>query len=187
MSRTIVTTWVVSTDMAPSFPTLGCARYPGHRARPRTVRFLFCAMRNSSRPSCPSRYRGLRTYCNRADTCWYRMDKGTPPDQPKPPKQAQFPDAPVRARTCASKLLMSRSAVRVRSSALYFIAICRKNVTAKTWIRISPSLTYRNRSATRLATRRRSRCPDSLAYTPPSEKSASSFADTSIHRSPFSR
>ena len=44
-------------------------------------------------------------YCNRADTHWYTMDKGKPPDHRKPPKQAQFPDAPGWARTYASKLL----------------------------------------------------------------------------------
>jgi hypothetical protein len=44
-------------------------------------------------------------YCNRADTHWYTMDKATPPDHRKPPKQAQFPDAPGLARTCASKLV----------------------------------------------------------------------------------
>ena len=33
------------------------------------------------------------------------MDKSTPPDHRKPPKEAQFPDAVGRARTCASKLV----------------------------------------------------------------------------------
>jgi len=74
----------------------------------------------------------LQPYCNRADTHWYVMDKATPPDSRKPPKQAQFPDAPVRARTCASKLVMSRSAVRVRSSALYFTCKSRKNAKPPT-------------------------------------------------------
>ena len=62
----------------------------------------------------------LQPYCNRADTHWYTMDKGKPPDRRKPPKEAQFPDTVGRARTCASKLVMSRSAVRIRSSALIF-------------------------------------------------------------------
>src|SRR5829696_7245524 len=44
-------------------------------------------------------------YCNRADTHWYTMDKVTPLDHPKPPKQARFPDAPGRTRTHASKLV----------------------------------------------------------------------------------
>ncbi len=42
-------------------------------------------------------------YCNRtatfSDTHWYTMDKVIPPDPRKPPKYAQFPDAPVRPRT----------------------------------------------------------------------------------------
>jgi hypothetical protein len=63
-------------------------------------------------------------YCNRADTHWYTMDKVTPLDHPKPPKQARFPDAQGRTRTHASKLVAgdSRSAVRVRSSAHLFPA-----------------------------------------------------------------
>jgi hypothetical protein len=44
-------------------------------------------------------------YCNRADTHWYTMDKVTPLDHPKPPKQARFPDTPGRTRTHASKLV----------------------------------------------------------------------------------
>src|SRR5829696_10434767 len=66
-------------------------------------------------------------YCNRADTQWYTMDKATPPDRRKPPKKAQLPDAVGRAGTSASKLVMSRSAVRVRSSALLFTSKCHKN------------------------------------------------------------
>jgi hypothetical protein len=60
----------------------------------------------------------LQPYCNRADTHCYAMDKEIPPDRRKPPKQAGFPDALGRASMYASKLVMSRSAVRVRSSAL---------------------------------------------------------------------
>src|SRR5919112_2171808 len=59
----------------------------------------------------------LQPYCNLADTGGYALDKAIPPDLQKPPKQAQFPDAVGRAGTSASKLVMSRSAVRVRSSA----------------------------------------------------------------------
>src|ERR671913_2105236 len=44
-------------------------------------------------------------YCSRADTHWYTMDKVRPPDHPKPPKQAQFPDAVGRASMYASKLV----------------------------------------------------------------------------------
>ena len=47
----------------------------------------------------------LQPYCNRASTHWYTMDKATPPDHRKPPKQAQFPDAQGRASMCASKLV----------------------------------------------------------------------------------
>jgi hypothetical protein len=68
----------------------------------------------------PSTNRRPPMYCNRADTHWYTMDKVIPPDHRKPPKQAQFPDASGRARTPASKLVMRRSAVRVRSSAVWF-------------------------------------------------------------------
>ena len=68
----------------------------------------------------------LQPYCNRASTHWYAMDKVTPPDRRKPPKQAQFPDAPVRARTYASKLVagagLSGSSPLVGS---LFVAICR--------------------------------------------------------------
>jgi hypothetical protein len=71
----------------------------------------------------------LQPYCNRAGTHWYTMDKEKPPDHRKPPTQAEFPDAPVQARTWSSKLVMSRSAVRVRSSALYIFSIRRKNVS----------------------------------------------------------
>jgi hypothetical protein len=44
-------------------------------------------------------------YCNRAGTHWYTMDKVRLPDRREPPKQAQFPDAPVRASIYASKLV----------------------------------------------------------------------------------
>jgi|SRR5215211_1116582 hypothetical protein len=44
-------------------------------------------------------------YCNRADTHWYTMDKSTPSDHRKCPKQARFPDAQGRARMYASKLV----------------------------------------------------------------------------------
>jgi hypothetical protein len=44
-------------------------------------------------------------YCNQADTHWYTIDKATPPDDRKPPKQAPYSDAPVQARTYASKLV----------------------------------------------------------------------------------
>ena len=44
-------------------------------------------------------------YCNRAGMHWYTMDKVRLPDRRKPPKQARFPDAPVRARTHSSKLV----------------------------------------------------------------------------------
>ena len=44
-------------------------------------------------------------YCNRASTRWYALDKTTTPDDPKPAKYTQFPDASGRARTCASKLV----------------------------------------------------------------------------------
>ena len=47
----------------------------------------------------------LQPYCNRASTHWYAMDKATPQNHPKPPKQAKFPDALGRLRTCASKLV----------------------------------------------------------------------------------
>src|SRR5215211_3009360 len=40
---------------------------------------------------------------------WYTTDIATPPDHRKPPKQARFPDAPGRARTCASKLVAGAS------------------------------------------------------------------------------
>ena len=46
-------------------------------------------------------------YCNRASTHWYTMDKATPLNRRKPPKQAQFPDALGRIGTCASQLIMS--------------------------------------------------------------------------------
>src|SRR5215211_170666 len=39
---------------------------------------------------------------------WYRIEKATPQDYRKPPKKARFPYASGRARTCASKLVMSR-------------------------------------------------------------------------------
>src|SRR5215211_8170042 len=48
----------------------------------------------------------LQPYCNRASTHWYTMDKVLPPGRGKPPKQAQFPDAPGRPGTRASKLVM---------------------------------------------------------------------------------
>ena len=48
----------------------------------------------------------LRPYCNRADTHWYTTDTSLALAHRKPPKQAQFPDAPVRARTHSSKLVM---------------------------------------------------------------------------------
>src|SRR5215204_3823565 len=47
-------------------------------------------------------------YCNGAGTHWYTMDKVIPPDHRKPPKQAQLADAPVQARTYASKLVKRR-------------------------------------------------------------------------------
>jgi hypothetical protein len=47
----------------------------------------------------------LQPYCNRADKHWYTMNKVRLPDRRKPSKQGQFPDALIRARTYASKLV----------------------------------------------------------------------------------
>jgi hypothetical protein len=72
-------------------------------------------------------------YCNRADTRWYTLDKTTPLENRKPPKQAQFPDAPVRARTYASKLV-KRLGQRFESARRlsYFSPICR---TIAKWLK----------------------------------------------------
>ena len=71
----------------------------------------------------------LQPYCNLADTHWHTMDKTIPPDDPKLPKYAQFPDALVRASMYASKLVTGAgvSGSQVRSPALCFIVICREN------------------------------------------------------------
>src|SRR5918999_5222842 len=67
--------------------------------------------------SSPTRAEDHRRTATFSDTRWYTTDKVRPPDHRKPPKQAQFPDAVGRASMYASKLVMSRSAIRVRSSA----------------------------------------------------------------------
>ena len=51
-----------------------------------------------------------------SDTHWYTMDKATPLDHRKLPKQAQFPDTPGLARTYSSKLVMSRLVIGVCSN-----------------------------------------------------------------------
>ena len=66
-------------------------------------------------------------YYNRASIGYYVADTCDLPKRRKPPKQAQFPDVPGWARTYSSKLVMSRKAVRVRSSALLFTCkYCKK-------------------------------------------------------------
>src|ERR671911_321971 len=90
-------------------------------------------------------------YCNRADTPWYTMDKGESPDHRKSPKLAQFPDALGRARTYASKLVMSRSAVRVRSSALLFCCNLQDNRSGRESLASAPRPLYTNRVLLRLS------------------------------------
>jgi hypothetical protein len=65
---------------------------PGRRRRPNPEREL------------PTTH-VLQPNCNRASTRWYTIDKVTPPDHRKPPKQARFPDTLGRTRTYASKLI----------------------------------------------------------------------------------
>jgi len=40
----------------------------------------------------------------------------------------RLPDVEGQARTCSSKPVMSRSAIRVRSAALFYLRFCEKNV-----------------------------------------------------------
>jgi hypothetical protein len=86
-------------------------------------------------------------YCNRADMHWYAMDEPTPPIHRNPHKQARFPDAPVRARTCASKLVagagVSGSSPLLGSS--FSRDLQEKRKSGRT--RSSPS--YSNRTPTR--------------------------------------
>ena len=50
-------------------------------------------------------YACTATYCNRADTSWYALDKARLPGRREPHIYAEYPDAVGRARTCGSKLV----------------------------------------------------------------------------------
>src|SRR5215208_7993138 len=100
-------------------------------------------------------------YCNRADTHWYTLDKAIPPDQRKPPKQVQFPDAPVRAGTYASKLVAG-AGKRFESARRLFILF--RFAGKRKPGRTRSSLSYSNRTATRAWLRTILRPQEYIAY-----------------------
>ena len=93
-------------------------------------------------PSLPMR--DGQTYCNRASTRWYTMDKATPSDYRKPPKQVRFPDAVGRPRTYASQLVAG-AGVSGSSPLVGSLIICRfagKTHRIKARVGERPSSTY---------------------------------------------